>query len=67
MSATKGVFITTSSFSDNAEPYLQSVQQRVVPIDGNRLVELMVQHGIGVREEQTYTVYRIDEDFFADE
>jgi restriction system protein len=66
MSATKGVFITTSSFSDNVDPYLKSVQQRIITIDGNRLVELMVQHGIGVRVEQSYTVYRVDEDFFAD-
>jgi restriction system protein len=67
MSATKGVFITTSSFSSNVEPYLQSVSQRVITIDGNRLVELMVHHGVGVREEGTYTVYRIDEDFFVEE
>ena len=67
MSASKGVFITTSSFSSNVEPYLQSVPQRVITIDGNRLVELMVQHGVGVRKEQTYTVYRVDEDFFVDD
>ncbi len=33
----------------------------------NRLVELMVHHGFGAREEGTYAVYRLDEDFFADE
>ena len=65
-SATKGVFVTTSSFSSQAIEYLKTVQQRVVTIDGNRLVELMIQHGVGVRAEQTYTMNRIDEDFFSD-
>jgi len=66
VSATKGVFITTSSFSSEAKDYLKTVQQNVVLIDGDRLVELMIQHGVGVRAEQTYTINRIDEDFFSD-
>jgi restriction system protein len=66
VSATKGVFITTSSFSSEAKDYLKTVQQNVVLIDGDRLVELMTQHGVGVRAEQTYTMNRIDEDFFSD-
>jgi len=65
-SATKGVFITTSSFSSNVADYLRSVQQRVVTIDGTQLVELMIQNGVGVRPEQTYTIHRIDEDLFVE-
>jgi len=66
-SATKGVFVTTSSFSSQAKQYLDTVQQRVVTIDGDRLVELMIQNGVGVRAEQTYTINRIDEDFFSEQ
>lgn len=65
-SATKGLFVTTSSFSSQAIDYLRTVPQRVVTVDGERLVELMVQHGVGVRTEQTYTIHRIDEDFFSE-
>ena len=57
-SATKGVFVTTSSFSSQAKQYLDTVQQRVVTIDGDRLVELMIQNGVGVRAEKTYTIIR---------
>jgi len=64
-SANKGVFITTSSFSSNVDEYLKSVQQRVVVVDGNQLVKLMIKHGVGVRIEQAYTLHRIDEDFFS--
>lgn len=66
VSATKGVFITTSSFSSEAKNYLKTVQQNVVLIDGDHLVELMMQHGVGVKAEQIYTINRIDEDFFSD-
>jgi restriction system protein len=66
VSATKGVFVTTSSFSSQAIKYLETVPERVVTIDGNRLVELMAQYGVGVRTENVYTINRIDEDFFGD-
>lgn len=65
-SASKGVFITTSSFSSNVEEYLKSVQQRVITIDGNRLVELMLKYGVGVRREAYYEIFKIDEDYFND-
>ena len=63
-SATKGIFITTASYSVNVDEYLKTVPQQIKTVDGNQLVELMVRHGVGVREEGTYTIYRIDEDFF---
>lgn len=65
-SASKGVFITTSSFSSNVEEYLRSVQQRVVTIDGEKLVELMLKYGVGVRVETTYELYKVDEDYFSE-
>jgi restriction system protein len=65
-SASKGVFITTSSFSSNVEEYLKSVQQRVITIDGNKLVELMLQYGVGVRREAYYEILKIDEEYFND-
>lgn len=63
-SATKGVFVTTSSFSKEARDYVHRVQQRVVLIDGQRLARLMIDHGVGVVVEQTYVLRRIDANFF---
>lgn len=63
-SATKGVFVTTSDFSREAHDYLQRVQQRVVLINGQRLAQLMIAHGVGVRVRQTYLIQSIDEDYF---
>lgn len=66
--ASKGVFITTSSFSEPARSFVsRSLQQRIVLIDGDRLAELMIEHDLGVSTVATYQVKRIDSDFFSDE
>lgn len=64
-SATKGVFVTTSSFSKEARAYIDRVQQRVVLIDGTELAALMISNGVGVRVETTYVLNAIDEQYFA--
>jgi restriction system protein len=65
--ATKGVFVTTSSFSSNAIEYVRHLPQRVILIDGDRLTELMVEHDVGVRLSRAISIKRLDEDFFTDE
>lgn len=64
--STKGVFVTTSYFSKPALEYLKTIQTRIVPIDGKRLVELMIEHEVGTRVAQKFLVNKIDEDFFLD-
>ncbi|MCW2133051.1 restriction endonuclease [Arthrobacter sp. VKM Ac-2550] len=62
--ATRGVFITTSRFSNGALEYAKSIPTRVILIDGKQLTDLMIRHGVGVQVAKTYTVAEIDEDFF---
>jgi restriction system protein len=38
----------------------------VILIDGRRLAELMIEHNIGVAEEQAYRVKKIDTDYFEE-
>jgi restriction system protein len=64
--STKGVFVTTSYFSKPALEYLKTITTRIVPIDGRRLVELMIEHQVGTRTAHTFKVNKIDEDFFLD-
>lgn len=65
--ASKGVFVTTSSFSKNAIEYARHLPQRVILIDGQRLTELMVEHDVGVRLSRAVAIKRLDEDFFVEE
>jgi restriction system protein len=63
--ATKGVLITTSSFS---EPALKTAntytQKKLVLIDGQRLTQLMIDYGVGVTTRQQLLIPRVDEDYF---
>lgn len=63
--ASKGVFITTASFSQNAKDFADSINVRVVLIDGRQLARLMIEHGVGVTVRHTYELKRLDEDYFT--
>jgi restriction system protein len=64
--ARKGVFITTSTFTQSAREYVKTIDNRVVLIDGNALVGLLFDYGIGVSEIKSYRLKRVDSDFFDD-
>ena len=45
---------------------MKNITKQIVLIDGHRLAELLIRHGVGVRVERTLEVKRVDEDFFDD-
>lgn len=67
LGASKGVFVTTSTFSAQAAEFASRIPQRVILIDGRRLTELMVEHGVGVRSSRVLEFKRLDEDFFSED
>ena len=64
--ADKGVIITTSEFTAEARDYVRTISTRIVLIGGAQLVNLMIDHGVGVRTVDTYVVRKIDGDYFED-
>lgn len=65
---TKGVFITTSSFAESARDYVQRGSNlKVVLIDGEMLVDLMLKHGIGARSAHKYEIHEVDQNFFDED
>ncbi|MEM0134929.1 MAG: restriction endonuclease [Thermoplasmatales archaeon] len=63
--ASKGIFITTASFSKEArETAIKDNTHKIVLIDGDELARLMFEHGIGVRIVRNYESKEIDEDYF---
>lgn len=62
--ADRGVFITTSRFTDDAQSYAERVNARLVLIDGETLGDLMVRYNVGVQDEETFVLKEIDEDYF---
>jgi restriction system protein len=66
--ATRGVFITTSSFSREAKEFARTIQQyRVILVDGEDLVRLMIENKVGVTVSRTVEVVEIDENFFTEQ
>jgi restriction system protein len=62
--AKKGIFITTSRFTESAIEYARNIDIKVVLIDGQRLTELMIDYGVGVAHRTTYDIKSIDTDYF---
>lgn len=64
--ARKGVFITTSNFSSEAQDYVSRIDSKIVLIDGDTLVQLMVDFSLGVATVRTYDIKKIDSDYFLE-
>ncbi|MFH2107775.1 MAG: restriction endonuclease [Chrysiogenia bacterium] len=62
--ANKGIFITTSRFSNEARNYVSQIGSKIVLIDGEQLTNLMIENDIGVSTVSLYPVKKIDMDYF---
>ena len=65
--ARKGIFITTSSFSEGAVDYAANLENAVILIGGVQLAQLMIDYDVGVTTEDTYKLKRLDSDYFPEE
>ena len=64
--AKKGIFITTSSFPNSVYEFVGQVEYKIILIDGERLANLMIEHGIGLSTVNTYHIKTIDSDYFEE-
>jgi restriction system protein len=64
--ANKGIFITTSRFTDDARSYVSQIGSKIVLIDGEQLTNLMIEHDVGVSTVSLYPVKKVDSDYFEE-
>jgi restriction system protein len=64
--AKKGIFITTTRFTEDAKTYALNIDTKVVLIDGIRLANLMIDYNIGVSERTLYEIKSLDSDYFGE-
>lgn len=64
--ANKGIFITTSRFTDDARSYVSQIGSKIVLIDGEQLTSLMIEHDVGVSTVSLYPVKKVDSDYFEE-
>ena len=65
--AKKGIFITTSRFSEAARKYAPINDTKIVLIDGEQLAQYMIDFNLGVSVTDVYEIKKIDFDYFGDE
>lgn len=64
--ARKGIFITTSSFPQSAYEFVNSIEHKIILIDGERLTDLMFEFNVGLSTQSAYEVKKIDSDYFEE-
>jgi restriction system protein len=66
--ARKGVILTTSQFSRDAEEFVDRIEgKKVVLIDGPQLADLMIDHNVGVLPTKNYELKEVSNDFFDED
>ncbi|MEW6087749.1 MAG: restriction endonuclease [bacterium] len=65
--AKKGIFITTSDFTKEAQEYTSKIDIKIVLIDGKTLAQLMIDNNVAVYPVSSYEIKKIDSDYFAEE
>jgi len=65
--AKKGIFITASTFTKEALEYTPKNETKIILIDGIQLAELLIEYNVGVSNQQTYEIKKIDNDYFDEE
>ena len=65
--ARKGIFITTSDFSRDAQEYAAKIESKIILIDGEQLAQLLIDHNIGVTPVSNFEIKKIDSDYFTEQ
>lgn len=65
--ARKGIMITTSDFTREAQEYAGNIDSKIVLINGAKLASLMLDHNVGVSIVGQYQIKRIDSDYFDED
>ncbi|MBA1433671.1 restriction endonuclease [Bombilactobacillus bombi] len=60
--ADRGVFITTSDFSQGAQNAAEKLG--IILVNGQMLANLMIKYSVGVRVKNQFMIYDIDRDYF---
>lgn len=65
--ATRGIFITTSSFTSEAKEYAKNINSNIILIDGALLTSLMIKYNVGVQIKNIIEIKKLDIDFFDED
>jgi restriction system protein len=64
--ARKGIMITTSHFTRDAIEYVSKIDTKVVLMNGDSLLDFMIDYNLGVTPREQYELKEIDLDYFTE-
>lgn len=63
--ATKGIFVTTAKFSNEAIKYVQNFSKaKIVLINGDLLAKYIYEYELGVQPQKIFSIKKLDSDFW---
>lgn len=65
--ARKGIFITTSTFTKEAQEFASRIDSKITLLDGDTLSQLMIDYNVGVNTLAAYELKRLESDYFIEE
>jgi len=66
--ANKGVILTTSQFSKDANEFVNRiVGKKIVLIDGQQIADFMIEHNVGTNKTKVYELKEVSNDFFDED
>ena len=64
--ASRGVFITTSTFTKGAVESAKNATKKIVLIDGEALANYMIKYNVGVSTREIHEIKKGDTDYFEE-
>jgi restriction system protein len=65
--AKKGILITTSNYSKEAVEFVSKIDSKIILIDGEQLVDYMIDFNVGVTTMAIFEIKKVDSDYFFEE
>lgn len=65
--AKKGIFITTSNFTKEAQDFANKIDSKIILLDGEQLADYMIDFNVGVTTVSKYEMKKIDSDYFLED
>ena len=62
-----GIFVTTANFDEKARESAKNSRNKIILINGKKLVELMIRYNLGVQNREIYSIKEVDSDFWEEE
>ena len=66
LKATKGIFFTTSDFTPSANKFLNTTPQNIITVNGDRLLDLLIEYEVGVEVMTSHNTFKVNEDYFSE-